>query len=315
VAGYVRTTPAESPWPVIALVAAAGLIVSLAVNAVIVWIALHPLRELERTAGRVHDGDLNARAPVAPTADRNLARVIRTFNRMLDQLLAYRQRLRAIAARALDTAEEERKRIARELHDDTAQSLATLLVRLRAARAATDTEQRDELLSRLRDEIAETIERTRRFAQGLRPPALDMLGFVPALEAHARRVGEAAELRIEVDAEPLDHGLSSTAELALYRIVQEALSNVVRHADASEARVAIRRRPGTVTAVVEDDGCGFAVDTVRRAGDERGLGIFGMEERAAYVGGRFEIESVPGRGTRVRVEIPADEEEETSGDG
>lgn len=306
--GYMRTTPEHSPWAVVALVALAGLVVSLGVNALILWIALHPLRALERTADRVHDGDLTARASTPPTADRDLSRLIRTFNRMLDQLLVYRQRLRAIAARALDTAEEERKRIARELHDDTAQSLATLLIRLRAARAAPEGEERERILGELRNELAAMAERIRHIAQGLRPPALDMLGPAPALEAHARRVAEATGLQVDVEAEPIGGVLSPTAELALYRIVQEALSNVVRHADAGRAEITIARLPNAVRAVVEDDGRGFSVPAVRAAGDDRGLGLFGMEERAAYVGGRLTIDSEPGRGTRVEVEIPADEE-------
>ncbi len=305
-AEFVRAAPHRSTLELVGLFAAAGVVVSVVVNVVILRLALAPLRLLERTAERVQRGDMDARAPLSPLADPGLERLTGTINGMLDSLAAYRRRLRDVAARALHAEEEERKRIARELHDETAQSLAALLIRLRLARRAGDPEARDALLDEARREIAATIEGVRRFARGLRPPALDELGLVPAIAAHARTLAEAAGLRVEVEADPVDGLLSAQEELALYRIVQEALSNVVRHADTREARVRVERRGGAVVATVEDRGRGFRIDEAAAA-EGRGLGLFGMRERAAYVGGRVDIESRPGTGTRVRAEVPVAE--------
>ncbi len=300
---YLRAEPGHSTLWLIALLALGGVVASVLVNAGILRLALSPLRLLEETAARVQQGDLDARAPASPIADRELERLTRTFNSMLDNLAVFRQRLRDIAARALEAEEEERKRIARELHDDTAQRLAALLLRIRVARSASDPAARDALLEEVRTELGATIEAVRRFARGLRPPALEELGLVPALEAHARRLEDSAGLRVQIEADPLEGLLSPQAELALYRIVQEALSNVARHAGAERALVRLTRMDGWVTATVEDDGRGFAVAEVM-AHERRGLGLFGMQERAVYLGGRVEIDSRPGAGTRVRAEIP-----------
>ncbi|HEV2130286.1 MAG TPA: ATP-binding protein [Longimicrobiaceae bacterium] len=305
---YLRAEPGHSTLWLIAALALAGVAASVLVNAGILRLALSPLRLLEETAARVQKGDLDARAPLSPISDRELERLTRTFNSMLDNLAVFRRRLRDIAARALEAEEEERKRIARELHDDTAQRLAALLLRIRIARSASDPAARDALLEELRAELGDTLEGVRRFARGLRPPALEELGLVPALEANARRLEDSAGLRVSIEADPLEGLLSPQAELALYRIVQEALSNAARHAKAERAHVRLARTGGGVTATVEDDGQGFSVTEVM-AREGRGLGLFGMQERAAYLGGSVEIGSRPGAGTRVRAEIPGAAEE------
>ena len=291
-----------APPAFVTLLALAGVAVTVLVNALILRLALSPLKLLEQTAAQARAGDLDARVPPSPVADRELERLSQTFNGMLDSLESYRQRLRDVAARALAAEEEERKRIARELHDDTAQSLAALMLRLRLARNQEDPEARARSLDELREEVGEALERIRRFARGLRPPALDELGLVPALESHVRGLSEAAGIPVRMEAESVDGLLSPHAELALYRIAQEALSNAIRHARASNVRVSIRRRAGSVVLTVRDDGRGFSVAAMRE-GDRPGMGLFGMEERAAYLGGRVEIRSRPGRGTVVRATI------------
>lgn len=283
---------------------AAGLLVSITSNALILRLALRPLVRLQETADRVQAGDLSARAEASPLADRDLERLVETFNATLDSGAAYRQRLRDIAARALNATEEERKRIARELHDGTAQTLTALRVRLRIARSLQDDAARAALLERLSAEIGEATEEVRRIAQGLRPPALDMLGLAPAIESHARAVAETVGITVETDVSGVDGLLAPEAELALYRIVQEALSNVVRHSDAGRTRITLSSTARAVTATVEDDGRGFEVDAEMASG---GLGLFGMQERGAYVGGTVDIESEPGAGTRIRVTIPVAE--------
>jgi two-component system sensor histidine kinase UhpB len=288
--------------PVLALVAAWAL-VSVAVNALILKVALAPLRDLERATAHAGLGELDTRVPLSPLADKEMARVIRAFNDMLDGLGHYRRRLRDVAVRAQDAAEEERKRIARELHDDTAQVLAGLAVQLQIARAAKDPATRDELLAATRHAIVEATERVRMYARGLRPPALDVLGLLAAIQSNARNVEEMGGIKVSVEADGGPYALSPEGELALYRIVQEAVSNAARHSGARQVRVRLSRTPAAVGAVVSDDGRGFSVAEVMSSKDT-GLGLFGMQERATYVGGRVYVESAPGSGTTVRVEIP-----------
>lgn len=301
-ADWVRAWPRRSTAELVGFLAAGGVVLSVVVNAVILRLALGPLALLERTAGQVRAGDLDARAPRSSLSDRELDRLTETFNAMLDTLDAYRARLRDTAARALSAAEAERKRVAHELHDETAQSLVALLLRIRLARDVDDPGARDQLLEDLRTEISTALEGIRRFARGLRPPALDELGLVPAIASHARNLEETAGISITLDADPLEDLLPPEAELALYRIVQEALANVVRHAAARRVRLRLAQEHGHVVAEVEDDGRGFRADEGGRP--ETGLGLFGMRERATYLGGRVEVHSFPGRGTRVRAEVP-----------
>lgn len=301
---YLRTRSEASLFELIALLAVAGVALSLVINAAILRLALRPLADLEEAAERVHRGEFTARARISPLADRDLERVIRTQNEMLDTLDHYRSRLRDVAARAQNAAEEERKRVARELHDETGQALAAILVRLRLLERAEDDVTRRELVRELRDQAAEALEGVRRFARGLRPPALDDLGLVAAVANHARGIERTGELEITVVADDFDaEGLAPEAELTIYRNIQEALSNVLRHAHATRAEIRLSREGDDVVAVIEDDGRGFSPEAVERAGT--GLGIFGMKERAEYLDGELTIDSAPGRGTRVVVRIPA----------
>jgi two-component system sensor histidine kinase UhpB len=303
-AHYVRAAPGRSAVDLVVLLAVGGVLLSLVVNALILRLALSPLQLLEDTAGRVQSGDMDARVPLSPVADRELDRLSRTFNAMLDAAAADHQRLRDVAARALGAAEEERKRIARELHDETAQRLAALLIRLRILRTQAGPAAMDAGLEALRTEIGEALEGVRRYARGLRPPALDELGLVPAIESHVRSLAEATGLAIDAAADPeVDGLLAPEAELAVYRIVQEALSNVVRHSGARRVAVRVGRETGLVVVTVSDDGRGFSPRGVMSE-DGGGLGLFGMQERAGYLGGRVEVASRPGAGTHVRAEIP-----------
>jgi len=302
-ARFVRDQPGRPWFEVAGLLAVIGIGVTLLVNAVILRVALQPLEELERTAARVRRGEVDRRAPDSPVADRELDRLRLTFNAMLDAGAAYRARLREVAARALGSAEDERKRIARELHDETAQTLAALLIRIRLVQRAGDDEARAKLLDEMRTDVGRALEGIRRFARGLRPPALDELGLVPAIESHARSLEEISGLRITVECEEVAGDLPPQAELATYRIVQEALSNVVRHARATQAWVRIGHEAGRLVVAVEDDGRGFDPGNVTST-EGGGLGLFGMKERAGYIGGQVEVASTPGGGTRVRAEIP-----------
>ncbi len=213
------------------------------------------------------------------------------------------------------TAQEaERKRIARELHDEAGQLLTTLLVSLRTLEQTPvlpDAAQRSvadikELGRRIFDEV-------HRLAVELRPDVLDQLGLVRAVESCVREFGKRVGLKTDFEASGLDGlQLSGEVEIAVYRIVQEALANVARHAAASHVGVMLERRNGALVAVVEDDGRGFATDATEA--DRPHLGLFGMQERAALLGGRLTIESERGKGTTVFVEVPLGSEMTASRD-
>ncbi|MHB1192861.1 MAG: sensor histidine kinase [Longimicrobiales bacterium] len=213
-----------------------------------------------------------------------------------------RKRIRDFSEGALRSVEEERQRIARELHDDTAQRLATLMVKVRLLGKESDEARRAHGLAELREQILETAEGVKRIARGLRPPELEEVGFRSALQVHARGLWEAAGFQVEVDMEPVEHLLDQEAKLCLYRIIQESLSNALRHSGTDRARVTIWVQDGRVAALVEDEGRGFRA--AQAATDGAGLGLVGMQERAVMLGGRVLVDSTPGEGTRVRIELP-----------
>lgn len=301
-AHYTAETPGAPPLPSLVLLAVAGIALSLLANAVIAWIALSPLRQLEATAARVRSGDHSARAPASPIADRDLERLGRTFNQVLDAVAEQTNRLREMAARAQSATEEERRRLARELHDGIAQSLAALNIRVKLARATTDSQVRATDLDEVSGGISDAILELRRMARGLRPPALEMLGLAAAIESHARSVAEAAALELAISTENITGVLSPDAELAIYRIMQEALSNVIRHSGASQVSIDLELTDRAVVLRIEDDGRGF--DPADAENGDRGLGLFGMRERASFIGGRLGIVSRTGRGTRVELNVP-----------
>lgn len=287
---------------VVELVGFAGalaLLAAVGVNVVLTRLALSPLQRLEDAARRVEDGDLGVRVAPSPLADRDLQQLVEVFNRMLDSVEAIADRRREMAASILEAEERTRSQVSRELYEDLAQHLATLLLALPGPK-------RGHARSALRDEVAAAVDKVREVARRLRPPELDELGLVPALEAEGRILGERTGREIRIDRPERDPDLPPEARLALFRILQEALVNAVRHADAGEVRLRLRERGGQVVADVEDDGKGFDAAAVL-ADDRAGPGLRGMMERACYVGGTVEIESRPGRGTRVRAAIPAEE--------
>ena len=214
-----------------------------------------------------------------------------------------RKRLRDFSVGAMRASEEERQRIARELHDDTAQRLATLMLRVRLIGTEEDAEVRTAKLEEFREELLAAVEGVKRIARGLRPPELEEVGIEAAIEAHLRGLREGAGFEVEADIRPVHHMLSPDARLAVYRVVQEALSNVMRHAGTGKAHLTLSADGNRVRLTVEDEGRGFAADATGKDGG--GLGLTGMHERASMIGGRVEIESIPGRGTSVRLNVPA----------
>ncbi|NNF26871.1 MAG: PAS domain S-box protein [Gemmatimonadetes bacterium] len=207
-------------------------------------------------------------------------------------------KLRAFGAGTVQAAENERRRIAQELHDDTAQRLAAVKLALKRV-TQLDPAEITGLCDDLRQEIGAVAQDVSRIARGLMPPELERIGVVESVRIWLNsRVGSEGPA-VDLMAEPVDPFLDLEQRLILYRIVQEAVSNVVRHASASTLKVRIRGVGGVVETIVEDDGVGF--DPVTRTGRIDGLGLMGMRERAVMVGALVSIGSRPGEGTRVRV--------------
>ncbi|HWI50571.1 MAG TPA: sensor histidine kinase [Symbiobacteriaceae bacterium] len=281
----------------------AGLAVSMGVNYGILRLAFRPMFSLQVTLDRVRRGDFSARAPEV-AGDPDIARVLEIANLMLDRLAEHRQ---VVAAQILRAMEEERKRIARELHDETSQSLTTIMVNLDVIEKQL-TDPGDEVAGRVRltKEIAQrTLDETRRLMFDLRPSALDDLGLVPALRWFVNQRVVPRGLQVEFHAAGMEGRLPEELETALFRIVQEAVTNTVKHAKAKRVSITLLREPGLIRAEVQDDGRGFhPVHIVSKDQKDRGLGLFGMQERAALVGGAVQVESAPGRGTTVKVTVP-----------
>jgi PAS domain S-box-containing protein len=206
----------------------------------------------------------------------------------------------------ISAQEDEQRRIARELHDATGQSLTSLLVRLRVLEDATTLEDARVDARELRGVTARALDEVRQLARGLRPIALDELGLAAALEQCAADYARARGIRVEVQVRGVEAGrLPAAVETALYRIVQEALTNAAKHADAQTVSIVVRRHGPAVQVIVADDGCGFDVKaTLGASGSRAGLGLHGMQERAASLSGSVMIESTPGEGTTVYARIP-----------
>jgi two-component system sensor histidine kinase UhpB len=244
--------------------------------------------DLSRPGANLSDGD-------EPEGPEEVRRLHQAFSRMLERLEAERRRT---SSAALTAQERERTRVARDLHDEVNQSLTGLLLRLEAAREKAPPELAAEL-AEIRALANQAMKELLDLARQLRPTALDDLGLGPALAGNVRQLSRQGALDASFEAEGDLGGLPEDAQLVVYRVAQEALTNAVRHADAEHVQVELRRVGDSVALSVRDNGRGFSFDETGR-----GLGIGGMRERALLVGGEFQIESRPGVGTRVRLSVP-----------
>ena len=216
------------------------------------------------------------------------------------------EQLRHLSHQLLAAQEAERKKISRELHDEIAQSLTGINLRLAELKqaAATTTKDLAKKITRLQRQVAQSVDAVHRFARELRCPVLDDLGLIPALHAVVKSVAKRTGLHIHLTAFAAVEELDTDKRTVLYRVAQEALANVARHAHASRVSVSLQKLPAAVSLVITDDGQSFSVQQVLRAKRNGRLGLVGMRERVEMVGGSFRVESAPGQGTTVRAEIP-----------
>jgi signal transduction histidine kinase len=273
------------------------------------WIITRPLHDMVQLTRAVREGRYDGKAPVW-SAD-ELGTLAVAFNDM-SRALGEKERIRQeLLRRVIAAGEEERKRIARDLHDDAGQMLVSLIAGLGAAEAGMHDDAGRARLAELREVAARTLGGIHDLSVTLRPSLLDDAGLGPALRRHAAAF--AKRFGVAVHCHGLeDHDgrrLPPEVEVALYRIAQEALTNAVRHGRAATVRLSFVRTPATAIVEIADDGQGFD-ETEWRTGARREdqLGLLGIEERAALLGGVMRVSTGPGAGTTVRVEIPVMQE-------
>ena len=271
-------------------------------NAGLVAWALAPLRVLEDTARRVSQGEIAARVQMPWLADRNLTRIGDTFNGLLGRLQAERDRVRLLASLVVATGDTERSRIARELHDGTAQSLSALDMLLASTLAEGQAGAVEDRLKLMQNIVGEALMEVRGLAQGLHPRVLDDLGLVAALEQLARHSRIARQVEIVVHKE-VEGQLPPTHAAVLYRVAQEALHNAVKHSEATRIDIYLRSARGIAEVRVRDNGRGFEAGQTSSAGGA-GMGLFVMEERVSLVDGSFSFRTSRGQGTEVIASVP-----------
>lgn len=264
-----------------------------------------PLQALNARAERVAHGDYTPSEPVGGVQEIEELRL--TLDHMAQRVQSYQTAIHHYIGAMTQGQEEERSRLARELHDDTTQALIALGQQVEMAQRtlAGDPERAALRLGQIRTMIAETLDGLRRLTRNLRPIYLEDLGFVPALQMLAERAEQQSGLRVELSVTGAPRRLASEIEMAAYRIVQEGLSNAIQHARATQVRVGVAFEPDRLVLRVCDNGTGFdaspPLDQWVSAGH---LGLMGIRERSALYGGELTIRSAPGQGTEMTVELP-----------
>jgi two-component system, NarL family, sensor histidine kinase UhpB len=284
------------------LILALAIVLSLCTN---LWMLQRRFRPLERLIERIEAIDPAEPAPLElvrsdPVAE--IDRLSHSFQRLLEGIEEERRRSGQLAMRA---QEEERRRLARDLHDEVNQALTAILLRLEALAQETPPERVPEV-AELKRLVNQAMGELLNLARQLRPSALDDHGLVPALEAQLKRFSTRTgiEVRLRTDGDPNE--LPEVIQTAIYRVTQEALTNVARHAGATAVEVDLRGDEGQAELRVRDDGAGFDPGAIRRAGTVEpgaGLGLSGMAERARLVGGELDLRSSPGSGTTVTLRV------------
>lgn len=274
-----------------------ALAVSFMANALLVRLALVPLDGLQEVAERVSEGDFSARAPGSPIADAQIAGLGETLNRLMSRVESDRARIRHLVRQSLRVREAEHARIAAELREATAQQLSALTMHLSAAVRECKEPEVAPNLAAARDIASHMVEDIQMVAESVYPGLLGEFGLGAALEALGRRASRRSNLDVNVSADPEVSPLPQALVTALYRVAEESVRNVERHAHAGTVWVSLSRDDGIVRLQIDDDGTGFDVAQEDRASS--GIGLFRARELLAHAGGEMQISSAPGSGTSV----------------
>lgn len=279
----------------------AGWIVSVIINFLLLQVAFRPLLELGKVMKRVQKGERALRAPLSGL-DREADQLADAFNTMLE---AIDNSTRLRASQIINAQEQERKRIARELHDETSQLLTSLLISLAVLERSVTTTEAQDRVAETRKLAHQTLRAIRNLSIDLRPSALDDLGLLPAIRWYIKEYQQKCGIEVDFSASGFKDRLPSEMETAIYRIVQEALTNTARHSLAHTVRVVMKEDCEAIHVAIRDNGTGFDVETVmKNPYHERGLGLVGMMERAMLLNGELSIASEPGHGTVIKVDLP-----------
>ena len=280
--------------------------VGIAAATLLTWVVTRPIIELKRAAEAVGQGDFQQR--VTPWAGDKIGELAESFNAMTadlaqaEQERAEREQLRSqLLEKVITAQEEERRRIARELHDETGQALTSLMVRLQMINQQCPLPDIKSQLDEIRELVAQTLDEVHNLSVELRPSVLDDLGLEAALSRYVQDYRARYPLDVDLLVVGLEERLPPPVETAVYRIIQESLTNIARHAHATTASILVEQRNGRLKAIIEDDGVGFDRQVVAKNGR---LGLYGMRERAELLNGALTIESGPGQGTSIFVEVP-----------
>lgn len=266
-------------------------------------ILTEPLSRLAAAARAIGRGDFKWHRPV--WARDEIGALGAAFDEMSEELRRKEETRVQLLAKIIGAQEEERKRMARELHDETSQALTSLMVGLRFIEDASQTVQVGNKAAELRALGAQILNEVHHLATELRPSILDDLGLVAAIQRYTRDYSNKMGIKVDTDVSGLaGRRLPPEVDVAVYRIIQEALTNTAKHAEARNVSVVLGYRDSSMIAVIEDDGRGFDVDAIMASPDGDKLGLFGMSERALLIGGALTIESQPGEGTAVFLEVP-----------
>jgi signal transduction histidine kinase len=230
----------------------------------------------------------------------------RHYSQLLEQSNHLQDELRRLSRQILSAQEDERKKISRELHDVIAQTLTGINIRLATLKreAATNTKGLDRNIARTQELVQKSVDIVHRFARELRPTVLDDLGLIPALHSFVKTFSKRTRIHVKLTVYATVEELDSAKRTVLYRVAQEALTNVARHAHASRVDIDIEKQPRSVCLTVKDNGRSFQVQRALHVKRNKRLGLLGMRERVEMVGGNFAIESAPGLGTAIHAEIP-----------
>jgi signal transduction histidine kinase len=241
------------------------------------------------------------------TVEQNLKKSDQSQGRLLKQARHMQGQLRHLSHQILQAQEEERLRISRDLHDEIAQTLVGINVQLstltrEAAGAPKGLQQK---IARTQQMLEKSVEKVHLFARKLRPALLDDLGLIPALQAFIKSFTKQTGVRAGLTAFAAVERLDSAKRTVFFRVAQEALTNVARHAQASQVEVIIQKLQDGICMIIKDDGKSFQVDRVMHGKGRKHLGLLGMRERLEMVSGSFEVESAPGHGTTITAKIPS----------
>jgi two-component system sensor histidine kinase UhpB len=300
---HVSRFPDDVHYELIAVFTLFGVLISFVVNRWVLKQALRPLGQLQTAVDQVRQGETEVHITLGTITDEQFERLVDTFNQMLIEHEQHTYQMAHLPRQILQAQEEERQRLARELHDEAAQALTSLLVNIRLLERAHDPEKAQQQVRMLRELTAQALEEVRRVALDLRPTILDDLGLAAALEWRADEFRQASDIATTVEIVGLETRLPREIELVFYRVGQEALTNIARHAEAREVTLTLRREDQQLSLEIKDDGCGFILETIPHD-QAQGLGLLGMRERLAMIAGHLTIEAAPGQGTRILAQAP-----------